>query len=43
VIGGLIGARIAIRGGSTLVRKVFMGITAALILKVALDTYMALR
>ena len=43
VAGGLIGARIAIRGGSTLVRKVFMGITAALILKVAFDTYIALR
>ena len=43
VAGGLIGARIAIRGGSTLVRKVFMGITSALILKVALDTYIALR
>jgi hypothetical protein len=26
-----------------LVRKAFMGITAALILKVALDTYIALR
>lgn len=43
IAGGLIGARIAIRGGSTLVRKVFMGITAALILKVAFDTYLALR
>lgn len=43
VMGGLIGARIAIRGGSTLVRKVFMGITSALILKVAFDTYIALR
>lgn len=43
VLGGLIGARIAIRGGSTLVRKVFMGITAILIIKVAFDTYIALN
>jgi uncharacterized membrane protein YfcA len=43
VCGGLIGARIALRGGSGLVRKVFMGITAALILKVAFDTFTALR
>ncbi|ASY25263.1 TauE superfamily protein [Candidatus Planktophila lacus] len=43
VCGGLIGVRIALRGGSGLVRKVFMGITAALILKVAFDTFTALR
>jgi uncharacterized protein len=43
VCGGLIGVRIALRGGSGLVRKVFMGITAALILKVAFDTFIALR
>jgi hypothetical protein len=43
VCGGLIGVRIALRGGSGLVRKVFMAITAALILKVAFDTYTALR
>lgn len=42
VIGGLIGARIALRGGSTLVRKVFMAITLALIAKVGIDTYMAI-
>jgi len=39
VAGGLIGARIALRGGSNLVRKVFMAVTLALIIKVAIDTY----
>ena len=38
VAGGLIGAHIALRGGSNLVRKVFMGVTIALIVKVAIDT-----
>jgi uncharacterized membrane protein YfcA len=39
VAGGLIGAQIALRGGSNLVRKVFMGVTLALIVKVAIDTF----
>jgi hypothetical protein len=39
VAGGLIGARIALRGGSNLVRKVFMAVTLALIFRVAIDTY----
>jgi uncharacterized membrane protein YfcA len=38
VAGGLIGATLAIRGGSTFVRKVFLFITTALIFKVGLDT-----
>jgi uncharacterized membrane protein YfcA len=38
VSGGLIGAQIALRGGSTLVRKVFLAVTFALIVKVAFDT-----
>lgn len=41
IAGGLIGARIALRGGSNLVRKVFMGVTLALIVKVAIDTFSA--
>ena len=39
VAGAIIGAKLAIRGGSTLVRKVFLVITVALIIKVALDTF----
>lgn len=38
IAGGLIGATLAIRGGSTFVRKVFLVITTALIFKVGLDT-----
>ena len=38
VSGGLIGAHLALRGGSTLVRKVFLAVTFALIMKVAFDT-----
>ena len=38
VAGGLIGATLAIRGGSTFVRKIFLVITTALIFKVGLDT-----
>jgi len=41
VAGGLIGAHLALRGGSNLVRKVFMGVTLALIIKVAIDTITA--
>ena len=41
VAGGLIGAHLALRGGSNLVRKVFMGVTLALIVKVAIDTFTA--
>ena len=39
VTGAVIGSRIAIRGGSTLVRKVFLIVTLALILKVGIDTF----
>ena len=42
VAGGLIGANLALKGGSNLVRKVFMGVTLALIIKVAIDTISAL-
>jgi hypothetical protein len=38
IAGGLIGATLAIRGGSTFVRKVFLAITTVLIIKVGLDT-----
>ena len=39
VTGAIIGSRLAIRGGSTLVRKVFLVVTVALILKVGIDTF----
>jgi len=38
IAGGLTGARLAIRGGSTLIRKVFLLVTFALIIKVGIDT-----
>ena len=41
VAGGLIGAHLALKGGSNLVRKVFMGVTLSLIIKVAIDTISA--
>jgi len=39
VTGAVIGSRLAIRGGSSLVRKVFLIVTVALIIKVAFDTF----
>ncbi|NQW74372.1 MAG: TSUP family transporter [Candidatus Planktophila sp.] len=39
VTGAIIGSRLAIRGGSTLVRKTFMVVTVALIIKVGIDTF----
>ena len=39
VTGAVIGSRLAIRGGSTLVRKVFLIVTVALIVKVGIDTF----
>lgn len=39
VIGGLIGARMAIRGGSRLIRNVFLIVTSALILRLTIDTF----
>jgi uncharacterized membrane protein YfcA len=42
VAGGFLGAHLALRGGSNLVRKVFMAITFALIVKVGFDTFIAL-
>ena len=38
IVGGLMGARLAIRGGSTLIRKVFLFVTIALIFRVGIDT-----
>lgn len=38
IAGGILGARMAIRGGSSLVRRVFLVVTVLLILKVGVDT-----
>ena len=42
VSGAILGSRLAIRGGSTLVRKVFLLVTVALIIKVGIDTFASL-
>jgi hypothetical protein len=34
-----VGSRLAIKGGSTLVRKVFLVVTLALIIKVGIETF----
>ncbi len=39
IAGALIGARVAIRGGSALVRKIFMVVVLVLIIKVGIDTF----
>ena len=39
ISGAIIGARLAIKGGSTLVRKVFLLVTVALIVKVGIETF----
>jgi uncharacterized membrane protein YfcA len=39
VLGGTLGAHVAIRGGSALVRRVFLLVTVALIIKVGVDTF----
>ena len=39
IFGAIIGARLAIKGGSTLVRKVFLLVTVALIVKVGIATF----
>ena len=39
VVGAFVGSHLAIRGGSTLVRKVFLFVTIALIIKVGIDTF----
>ena len=39
VAGAIIGSRLAIRGGSKLVRRVFLLVTIALIIKVGIDTF----
>jgi uncharacterized membrane protein YfcA len=38
IAGGLLGARLAIRGGSAFVRQIFLIVTTVLILKVGVDT-----
>lgn len=38
IAGGMLGARLAIRGGSSFVRQIFLVVTAVLILKVGVDT-----
>ena len=38
IAGGLMGARLAIRGGSSFVRQIFLAVTAILIFKVGFDT-----
>ena len=39
ISGAVIGSRLAIKGGSTLVRKVFLIVTVALIIKVGIATF----
>ena len=39
LLGGLIGARMAIRQGNAFIRRVFLAVVAALILKLAYDTF----
>lgn len=41
ILGGVVGARWALRGGSMLIRRVFLGVTALLILRLALDTFLS--
>ena len=41
VLGAVIGSRLAIKGGSPLVRKVFLAVTFLLITRVAWDTFMS--
>ena len=39
ISGAILGSRLAIKGGSTLVRKVFLIVTLALIIKVGIETF----
>ena len=39
VLGAVVGARMAIRGGSALIRKVFLGVLALLVLRLVWDTF----
>lgn len=39
IAGAVTGARWAIKGGSALIRKVFLVVTALLILRIAIDTF----
>jgi uncharacterized membrane protein YfcA len=39
ISGAIAGSRLAIKGGSTLVRKVFLVVTLALIIKVGIETF----
>jgi uncharacterized membrane protein YfcA len=40
VMGGFLGARWALKGGSALIRKVFLVVTTLLILRLAYDTFL---
>ena len=39
IIGGVIGARLALRGGSKFIRRVFLTVTSLLILRLTIDTF----
>ena len=39
ISGAIVGSRLVIKGGSTLVRKVFLVVTLALIIKVGIETF----
>ena len=39
VVGGVLGARMAVKGGSALIRKVFLIVTSLLILRLTIDTF----
>jgi len=39
ITGGFLGARWAMRGGSALIRRVFLLVTALLIIRLAIDTF----
>jgi uncharacterized membrane protein YfcA len=39
ITGNQIGARLALRGGSNLVRKAFLGVTLILIIRLAIDIF----
>jgi uncharacterized membrane protein YfcA len=40
ITGGFLGARWALKGGSALIRKVFLVVTTLLILRLAYDTFL---
>jgi len=40
VLGGFIGAKVGIRGGSVLIRRAFLVVTTALIIRLIYDTFL---